>query len=301
MVQPNIKTYKKITISGCEIIGKGSKSTVYRYEPDKIVKVYENIDSLDIISLEQKLAHKAYELGIPTPISFDIVEVDGKYGVMFELFKSKSLSELIVSDIEHIDKYMIDYVELLKRLHTTKVKEDDLPNIKDYVPVWIKGCEGVLDDESLNKIKTLIDEIPNQLTMLHCDYHTNNVLKQDNKIILIDMDCLSYGHPIFELVNMYFAFVGIVEIFPDNADTFLGMSKETANLIWKRFLPYYFETNDQDKLNKLTDKIRLLTFVRILRHIVRLNKRDNLDVDKEINYCIDEIHRLLNKVDTLVF
>ena len=79
------------------------------------------------------------------------------------------------------------------------------------------------------------------------------------------------------------------------------MSKETANLIWKRFLPYYFETNDQDKLNKLTDKIRLLTFVRILRHIVRLNKRDNLDVDKEINYCIDEIHRLLNKVDTLVF
>lgn len=300
-MQPNIKPYKKITISGCEVIGKGSKSTVYRYGPDKIVKVYENNDSLEIISLEQKLANKAHELGIPTPISFDIVEVDDKYGVMFELFQSKSLSELIVHDIEHIDKYIIEYVKLLKKLHTTIVKEDDLPNIKDYVPVWIKGCEGVLDDKSLDKVKTLINEIPNQLTMLHCDYHTNNVLKQDNKIILIDMDCLSYGHPIFELVNMYFAFVGIVEIYPDNADAFLGMNKKTANLIWDCFLPYYFETNDQNELNKLTDKIRLLTFVRILRHIVRQNKRDNIDVSKEIIYCIDEIHRLLEKVDTLVF
>lgn len=300
-MQPNIKPYKKITISGCEVIGKGSKSTVYRYGPDKIVKVYENNDSLEIISLEQKLANKAHELGIPTPISFDIVEVDDKYGVMFELFQSKSLSELIVNDIENINKYIIEYVKLLKKLHTTIVKEDDLPNIKDYVPVWIKGCEGVLDDKSLDKVKTLINEIPNQLTMLHCDYHTNNVLKQDNKIILIDMDCLSYGHPIFELVNMYFAFVGIVEIYPDNADTFLGMNKQTANLIWDCFLPYYFETNDQNELNKLTDKIRLLTFVRILRHIVRQNKRDNIDVNKEIIYCIDEIHRLLEKVDTLVF
>ena len=300
-MQPNIKTYKKITISGCEVIGKGSKSTVYRYEPDKIVKVYEKYDSLEIISLEQKLANKAYELGIPTPISFDIVEVDDKYGVMFELFQSKSLSELIVNDLENIDKYMIDYVKLLKKLHTTTVTIDDLPNIKDYVPVWIKGCEGVLDNKSLNKVKTLIDEIPDQLTMLHCDYHTNNVLKQDNKIILIDMDCLSYGHPIFELVNMYFAFVGIVEIYPDNADTFLGMNKEVAKLIWDCFLPHYFETNDQDKLNKLTDKIRLLTFVRILRHIVRQSKRDNQDASKEISYCIDEIHRLLDKVDTLVF
>ena len=40
-MQPNNRQYKQITISGCEIIGKGSKSTVYRYAPDKIVKVYE--------------------------------------------------------------------------------------------------------------------------------------------------------------------------------------------------------------------------------------------------------------------
>lgn len=300
-MQPNIKTYKQITISGCEVIGKGSKSTVYRYEPDKIVKVYENNDSLEVISLEQKLATKAYELGIPTPISFDIVKVDDKYGVMFELFQSKSLSELIVQDINNIDKYIIEYVKLLKLLHNTKVKIDDLPNIKDYVPVWVKGCEEVLDQKSLDKIKLLIDDIPNQLTMLHCDYHTNNVLKQDNKVILIDMDCLSYGHPIFELVNMYFAFVGIVEIYPDNADKFLGMNKETANLIWDSFLPYYFETNKQSELDILTDKIRLLTFVRILRHIVRLGKRENKDVSKEVEYSINEIHRLLQKVDNLVF
>lgn len=300
-MQPNITTYKQITISGCEIIGKGSKSTVYRYKSDKIVKIYENNDSLEVISLEQRLATKAYELGIPTPISFDLVKTGDKYGVMFELFQSKSLSELIVNDIKNIDKYIIEYVKLLKLIHNTKVEPNDIPNIKDYVPVWVKGCEGVLDQESLNKINTLIDNIPDQLTMLHCDYHTNNVLKQDDKIILIDMDCLSYGHPIFELVNMYFAFVGIVEVYPDNADKFLGMNKKTANLIWDRFLPHYFDTSNESEILELTDKIRLLTFVRILRHVVRLGKRENIDVSKEIEYSIKEIHRLLNKVDSLVF
>ena len=121
-MQPNKSQYKKITISGCEIIGKGSKSTVYRYNEDKIIKVYEIENSLETINLEKRLAKKAYELGIPTPISFDIVDVDEKYGVMFELVKSKSLSELIVNDIENINKYIIDYVKLLKTLHNTKVK-----------------------------------------------------------------------------------------------------------------------------------------------------------------------------------
>ena len=261
----------------------------------------ERIKKDGIINLEKKLAKKAYDLGIPTPISFDIVKVDEKYGVMFELVKSKSLSELIVNDIDNIDKYILDYVKLLKLIHNTKVNQTDLPNIKDYVPVWINGCKGVLDQESLDKISLYIDQIPNQLTILHCDYHTNNVLKQDDKIIIIDMDCLSYGYPIFELVNMYFAFVGIVEIFPDNAETFLGMNALTANLIWDHFLPMYFETNDKFILDEYTNKIRLLTFVRLLRHIVRLEVRDNVNVDKEKQYCIDEIHKLLTKVNNFVF
>ena len=60
-MQPNNRQYKQITISGCEIIGKGSKSTVYRYAPDKIVKVYEIDNSLEIINLEKKLAKNKKE------------------------------------------------------------------------------------------------------------------------------------------------------------------------------------------------------------------------------------------------
>ena len=37
---------------------------------------------------------------------------------MFELVKSKSLSELIVNDIDNIDKYILDYVKLLKLIIT---------------------------------------------------------------------------------------------------------------------------------------------------------------------------------------
>ena len=44
--------------------------------------------------------------------------------------------------------------------------------------------------------------------MLHGDYHIKNVMMQDGEVLLIDMDTLCQGHPVFELASMYNAYVG---------------------------------------------------------------------------------------------
>ena len=40
------KAYRKLSVEGCEAIGKGANGTVYRLDPDTIIKVYHNADAL---------------------------------------------------------------------------------------------------------------------------------------------------------------------------------------------------------------------------------------------------------------
>lgn len=73
---PIEKAFRKISIDGCEVIGQGSNGVVYRIDPDTIIKVYRNKDSLPDIKRETDLAHKALILCIPTAIPYDVVKVD---------------------------------------------------------------------------------------------------------------------------------------------------------------------------------------------------------------------------------
>ena len=57
----------------------------------------------------------------------------------------------------------------------------------------------------------MIEAVPKQNTLMHGDYHTNNIMVQNGEPLLIDMDTLCMGHPIFELGPMFNAFIGYAE------------------------------------------------------------------------------------------
>ena len=74
------KAFRKISIENCKKIGEGFFGNVYRIDSETIVKVYKIPDSLDLIENERKLAKKAFVMGIPTAIPYDIVKVGDLYG-----------------------------------------------------------------------------------------------------------------------------------------------------------------------------------------------------------------------------
>ncbi len=294
------KAFRKFSVDGCEVIGQGAKGVVYRYNDDTIVKVYKNPDSLPDIKNERALARRAFVLGIPTAISYDIVRVGESYGSVFELLNANSYSRLIIEDSENRDKYITEYALLLKKIHSTEVKPDDMPDIKITVRKWAKADEPFLSAAINAKIAKLIDETPDTLNMLHCDYHTNNVMNQNGETLLIDMDTLSHGHPVFELANVYITYVGFGEVEPKMVENFLGMPYETAKYIWSRFLPVYLGTEDKERINEVENKVKLLSYIRYLRHTVRRGGESEED-KKVISLCQSRIEELAGKVETLDF
>lgn len=294
------KAFRKLSIDGCTAIGRGAKGIVYRYNDDTIIKVYKNNDSLPIIQRERELARKAFVLGIPTAISYDVVKVGDKFGSVFELLDAKSYSRLIVDDPANRDKYISEYAELLRLIHSTTVKADDMPDIKVLVRKWIKDDAEFLDKSEIDRLNSLVDAVPDTLNMLHCDYHTNNVMMQGKETLLIDMDSLSHGHPIFELANIYITYVGFGEVDPTIVENFIGLPYAIATEIWDKFIPVYLGTKDQNRIDEVMQKVKLLSYVRFLRHTARRGL-DDPNAKKTVDICKNSIRDLLTKVDTLTF
>ena len=284
------KAYRKLSIEGCEVIGEGANGIVYRTDPDTIVKVYKNHDALEEIHNERELARKAFVMGIPTAIPYDVVQVGEYYGSVFELLNATSFAKLIINNEDTIDNLAKQSVEILKTIHATQLKPGELPSKKEEALGWAKFCVDYLPEETGKKLVELFEEIPDTLNMLHADYHIKNIMRQNGENLLIDMDTLSIGHPIFEFAAMYAAYIGFSCIDKNNVYEFLGITYEQSTELWKATLKYYFEGKDQAFLDDIENKAAIICYARLLRRTVRRNSDSEYDknlIEYSKNYLIE--------------
>ncbi len=292
------KAYKNISIEGCEVIGEGANGKVYRIDPDTIVKVYTEGDFSDI-QRERDLAKKAFVLGINTAISYDIAKIGDHYGTVFELLNAKSLAACIMNDKEHIDHYIDMYVDLLKKIHSTEVKDGSFPKMKDLALKWVAVAKTYVDKEVGEKLEKLFEDIPDDDHMLHGDYHLKNVMVQNGEALLIDMDTLSVGNPVFEFGSVFNAYIGFHALNMNNAGKFLGITPDTSLEVWDKTLQKYFGTKDKKILDIYADKAKIVGYVRLLQRAARRTLHYGEDHTVEIEFYKQELTKLVNVVDSL--
>lgn len=294
------KAYKRVSIERCEVIGTGANGKVYRIDPETIIKVYINADSLPDIQRERELARSAFVLGIPTAISYDVVKVGDSYASVFELLNAKSISKLLAADPANADSYIGMYVDLLKKIHSTSVPEGQMPNIKTTVVRWVDDIKGKIADDKWEKLHTLTLAVPESDRMIHGDYHTKNVMVQDGEVLLIDMDTIAHGNPVFEFASVFNAYVGFKSIDPESTKGFLGIDDDMMQYVWDKTLELYFGTADKAVLGVCEDKAAIIGYTRLLRRTVKRVPDDNPGKSAMIEKCRTEIENRLDRIDTLI-
>ena len=298
---PVEKGYRKLSVEGCEVIGQGANGKVYRLDPDTIIKVYFDPDSLPDIHRERELARRAFVLGVPTAIPYDVVKVGDSYGSVFELLNAMSFSKLIDTEPENRDKYIGMFVDLLKKIHATDVRPEDMPDQREVVLGWAKFVRDYLPADKGEKLVRLVEEVPTVHRMQHGDYHIKNVMLQNGEALLIDMDTLCQGHPVFELGSMFNACCGFSELDHSISRSFLGVDHEVAEEIWEKVIPLYLETDDAEKIAAVRKKAMLIGYTRLYRRLIRRNGKDTEQGRKELDCYLGHILSLLDEIDTLLF
>ena len=295
------RAYRKVSIEGCEVIGKGANGTIYRIDQDNVVKVYNNADALDDIRHEREVAKLALILGIPTAISYDIVKIGDSYGSVFELLNARSFSKILATEPERIDWCVKEYVELLHKIHDTEVPEGKLPDMKKTAIKWATFMKDYLPDEMGSKLLQLVEDVPYNNHMIHGDYHTKNVELTNDEVLLIDMDTLAVGDPVFEFASIFNALIGFYELDHDRILEFQGFSYDTSVTFWNKVIAAYAATYAASVLTTLADKARVIGYTRLIRRSIRRGGLNNEKGKKEIDHWTKELIDLVSRIDALSY
>ncbi len=295
------KAYRVVSVEGCEEIGRGANGTIYRIDRDNVVKVYNNPDAFDDIIHERKVAKLALILGIPTAISYDVVRVGNSYGSVFELLNARSFSKILASEPDKMDWCVREYVDMLKKIHGTLVPEGKLPDMRETALSWAAFVRDYLPEEAGKKLQGLVEDVPVDQHMIHGDYHTKNLELQGDEVLLIDMDTLAVGHPVFELASMFNAYIGFSEMDHDLIMRFQGFDHDTAVTFWNKTLAAYLETDDEEKIRSVEDKARIVGYTRLIRRSIRRKGLESETGRAEIEHWTNELLALLSRTDSLCF
>ena len=285
------KALKRVYISGAQVIGEGYFSTVYRIDKDTIIKVFNRTSDPEQIERELKLAKEAFVRGIPTAISFDIVKVDDKYGVRFEMLDCMPLRDAFINNPEQYESLVDRYATLLKKINTTECDDVAIPMIKYKMIEKLESFKDEFEPKVYEKCHKLLSDVPDRNTFIHGDCHFKNIMVQGDELLLIDMDTLSRGHPIFELARLRAPYIAFEELMPGNSTTFFKIGKELIDKIYHDLIVKYFGKFDQN----IEDKIALVSYV----HMCVWIKKNTPEKTDAFKYFYEKLKVLVEKVDDL--
>ena len=275
------KVLRSVSAEGLEIIGRGNTATVYRLDREMVLKVFNPGTSPDIIRRENELCKNAFVSGIPTAISYDVVQVGDCFGAVYELLDAEDFLTVIENDKEHLDDYIRKFAVSIRKMHKTEVDTLKFPNIKADSLSMVPLLDSFCTKEEIEKLQRLFESIPDRSTFIHGDCHPGNVMVQGGELVFIDMMTCGTGHPVFDLTSMCTNYHMSAESENrENNRLLRNFTKEETARIWDIFLRSYLETEDEEFLRKAEHQITAVSSARILFSVIYL---PGLFSDEQIN------------------
>ncbi len=258
------KAMKKYSLEGFELIGQGANGAVYRMDKENIIKVFQKNAPLEDIDRERKLAQEALLAGIPTAISYTVVLADDdRYGIVFELIDADPLSIVLKNNPDTYEKNTDLYIDLYKKIHETEGDPASFGSIKDIYYECINACKEYYSEVELQKLHDLVESVPDRKTLIHGDYHPNNVMIQNGELILIDMGDMSVGHPIFDFLATAATQVNLVKLSPEYAEFHTKMPAEMITRTWRKLIDRYFADKSEEERNRIEEQICIFSKLKV--------------------------------------
>ena len=293
------KKLREFSVEGCDIVGRGAIGTVYRVDEDTIVKVYELPDSFAMIENEQKRAKQAFLKGIPTAISYDVVKVGDKFGSVFEMLRATTYNDLLRNEPERKDEIIRSYAHFLRRVHAVEMEPGELPDARAVFRGYLDALHATLPQDLSERLRALFTALPENLHVIHGDVNMKNIMLSGDEPLLIDMETLSTGDPVFDLQGVFLTYKLFGEDDPDNLQEFLGISQEFGDYIWEKALGCYFDDRDASAVREAEMKIRIVAYVRFLQILLLLGIGKEELKQLRVEHTLAHLRELAWKVDSL--
>ena len=211
------------------IIAVRNNKTIYR-DGDKKIKVFSADYSKADVLHEAMNQARIEELGLNIPKIHEVGVVDGKWAIVSEYIKGKSLAQLMKENPEKIDEYLELFVELQMSVHEKTCPF--LHKLKDKMNRKISTCE--LDANTRYELHARLDSMPKHNKVCHGDFNPSNVIVTEEGVpYIIDWSHVTQGNASADAARTYLLF--LLEGNDEVAEKYLNLFSEKSD-ISKRYV-----------------------------------------------------------------
>ena len=184
------------------VIAVRNNKTVYR-NGDRCVKVFNDDYSKADVLNEALNQARIEETGLNIPKVLEVTMVDGKWAIVSEFIKGKTLTQLIEEDPDKKNEYLELLVDLQLTVHEKKCPL--LNKLKDKMSRKIASAE--LDATTRYDLHTRLEGMPKHTKVCHGDFNPSNVIITENGTpYILDWSHATQGNASADVARTYLLF-----------------------------------------------------------------------------------------------
>ncbi len=224
-----------------ELLGTGMTAEVYKWGQDKVLKLFRDSYSEEWAKSEAEIGRKIHEAGVSSPAVFEIVEIDGRKGIIFERVFGKTLTDIILKQPWMFSTFVYQMARFQYSIH--KQSTDSIPSQKESFTHTITLSSKILGDK-INKILDYVDRLPDRDSICHGDLYLSNIINSNNKLVAIDWSSGYRGDPSGDVARTCLI-INSQAALPGTPDVMLTMSK------FPKLLTYWTYLNEYLRISKI--------------------------------------------------
>lgn len=188
-----------------ELIGKGNTAEVFDIGDGKILKLFIGGYPKEPVEREFNNAKTMESFGLPVPACYEMTEVDGRFGIVYEKILGIDLYNYITKtgEVQKGLEILVGFQKLILEKECA-----DLMSYKDFIKLVI----GERDPAAIEKI----DCLPDGNNVCHGDFHPFNILVDKNgNAKIIDFMNVCRGPRLYDIARSYFLMRGDGPVNPE--------------------------------------------------------------------------------------
>lgn len=186
-----------------KVIAVRTTKTVYR-DGDKVIKVFdEHYSKADILNEALNQA-RVEETGLDIPKLREVTKVNGRWAIVMDYIKGKTLAQLMAENPDKTDEYLNRFVDLQLEIHSKRAPL--LNKLKDKMNRKISEAD--LTATIRYDLHTRLEAMPKHNKVCHGDFNPSNVIisDEDGKAYIIDWSHATQGNASADAARTFLLF-----------------------------------------------------------------------------------------------
>ncbi len=213
------------------VIAVRNNKTIYR-DGDRCIKVFNaDYSKADVLNEALNQA-RVEEIGLHIPRILEVCTIDGKWSIVSEFIKGKTLSQLMQEEPEKKAEYMQMFVDL--QLEVQSHSCPLLTKLKDKMNRKI--CLAELDATTRYDLHTRLEGMPKHSKLCHGDFRPSNVIiAEDGTPYILDWSHATQGNASADAARTYLCFwlKGDIESAEEYLNLFCEKSRTDKSYVQK--------------------------------------------------------------------